>query len=356
MPVRIFNSADQVTFDSDQCVNGVCGGSYFVPAGSGFYKDWPLLAGCGLRVVFHHRPDYNNPASVEKGISYPGSVPTISLAPNSTPRLLTVWITGAPTLLNIPGVQAQASNFGVAISPGARGMNYIGRAVFHRDDPANGPYDFPYTWPEANIRYYRIAWHEEPLFAVRLDDGRSVSMTAAYSVGPGLWEIGVRLRDVTAAGVSRPWWSLVADVYAFGRPATPQSSPTFAVWAPDTSLAYDLARPGLLAAHSLCDFASSPWPSGSTGAVPVSRTPVMGVIGNPSYGYEDYAYEGDNQDDSIGQHRWTSGGGAWQWVGGGLAMVMEWHRFQSVSMGTRESFTQQVFQPSTAILVDLTGL
>lgn len=345
MPVHILNAAGGIVFNSDACVNGVCGGSFYVQAGASFYRQWPTLVGCSLRVVFHHKPDIFDVSSYASGISYSAGIPTVSLAPNAIARFMTVWIVGAPTIQNIPGVQAVAvSNGGVAINPAARGMNYIGRATFNRND--------------GGIKFYRIAHSEEPLIAVRLDDNRSLVPTVVTQVSPGVWEIGVTHRllwpDPGAGGV------VEADVYCFGRPSTPQASPQFAVWAADTSLAYDLARPGLLVAHALCDFGAKPDLFDSNAvAVAVTRTSVMGIIGVPNYVYEYYQYNGDEQDGSPGTYTLDRGTAAWRWVPSGLSMTFGWSDTQIVNGSPANSRAYEFYDlyvPSTAIVVDLTGL
>lgn len=363
MPIQIFNPAGGMIFNSDACVNGVCGGSFFIPAGASFYRQWPTLIGCTLRVVFHHQVDVLDSSSYAKGISYPSGVPTIALVPNAIARFMTVWVVGGPTIQSIPGVQALGSNGGVAISPAARGMNYIGRAAFARNDPRNLPFDGSGGTSNAGIQYYRIAYPEEPLFAVRLDDNRSVSLTVVTQVSSGVWEIGVTCKKVAPdPDYWRSWWSHPVDVYCFARPTSPQASPQFALWAADGSLAYDLARPGLLVAQALCEFGQGPAVNGSLGItapVPVSRTSVMGVIGVPNYAYEDYVYNGDDQDGGYGGHTWSSGSAAWQWSSGGLAMTYAWRQTQLVYYspgGSRGNEFYEVFVPSTAIVVDLTGL
>lgn len=348
MPIHILNAAGNITFNSDACVNGVCGGSFFVPAGASFYRQWPTLVGCSLRVVFHHKPDIFDVSSYEKGISYPAGIPTVSLTPNSLARFMTIWIVGAPTIQNIPGVQAVAtSNGGVAINPAARGMNYIGRAAYHHDDGLS-----------AGLKYYRIAHPEEPLMAVRLDDSRSVVPTVVTQVSSGVWEIGVAHRKISPDPGAGAF--LDADVYCFGRPTSPQASPQFAVWAPDTSLAYDIARPGLLVAHDLCEFGAKPdLFASNVVSVSVSRTSVMGVIGASNYVYEYYQYNGDEQDGSPGTYTMDRGTAAWRWVPAGLAMTFGWSDTQIVTVSPGNSHAYEFYDlyvPSTAILVDLSGL
>jgi hypothetical protein len=351
MPIQLFKQNGTLQFDSEQAVNGVCIGSFNIPAGTSFYKQWPLLAGCQLYVMFSGWMNQENPAGRLAGTSYPGGVPTISLAPNGARRFITVWATGSPGIMNMTGLQALSQYSTVAINPNGRGLNYIGQATFHRNDSwdLNSTYSPGYT----GVCYYRINSPVEPVFVVQLDDGWTMSVAGEpVQVAAGVWEIGVTYRPEYINGhygQPRWWYSYQTQVYCYARPTAQASPTTFAIFDTDGTLAYDLAIPGLLSAQSRCDF------SGIGQQVYVPRTSVMGVIGTPNFVNCEKMYDGDNQDGSAGT--WTFGFqiGSYRWNGNALRTEASPHSSQS-GVGEYSYSTGSFWSPTAAIVVDLSLL
>lgn len=281
MGLRLWREDGTLTLDTDQVNAGICLGSFVIPAGQTFYRQWPLLAGCSIMVFQSWLMEADKIYDPALGVSYPSSVPTLSLSAVSFVRDITVWCTGSPSIQNIPGQQVVSLFNTVALSPSGRGLNYVGKATKHSDAPGNVPYSNPVDPVAApNAQIYRINCTNKPVVCMRLYSQSLVLLWGEpQQVASGVWEMRAsRLMDPANPPESyKRWWSYDTELYCFAQPTSLASPPCF-INDLDGTLAYDLRRGGLLGASNVVSGLLVDQP------VTVSGMPtVCGVIGNPAY-------------------------------------------------------------------------
>lgn len=74
--VIVYNAAGGVQFNSANALAGMCLGSFSIPPGNTFFKNFPLLTGCVLRAFQSYGYVGSDVASPSSGVSYPGGIPS----------------------------------------------------------------------------------------------------------------------------------------------------------------------------------------------------------------------------------------------------------------------------------------
>lgn len=241
--------------------------------------------------------------------------------------------------MSSPGLHMLSSAGTIAVSPNGRGLNYVGKAVFNRSQ-AGGWYD---------DQVYRVSSPTIPVLVLRLYPGYAVRMQLApVEISTGLWEFAAAKIDVDRIGPS-PDSSAQLDVYCFARPASPQAAPQFYITDTDgVTLAYDLARPGLLAASHILSFPYQGW--GETISSPPT---VMGVLGDATF-FEDNLYTNEEQDGSFSYSN-SLEVGSWFLNSAGNYLVKRRSLWQQSSAGN-PSLVTSIDHPDVVPIISLTGL
>lgn len=250
MPIRTYFPDGSLMFDSDTAEGGLCVGLYSIPAGSSFSKSWPQLAGATLLVS-------SDSGGVVPLPTVSGSVPTLSLTPNSRARCYMVWALGLPAIMNGPGITAQAGDGNLSLVTGGRGLNYIGRASYvgtvERVTNTGGS--------ESAYKVVRVTSTTQPVGIVDLSSGCSVKSAPDFrNVGGNTWEgrVVACASAPTAFGLPPAAADLLEPVVqCFAVPAAPGLGTQFALYDDDLSLAYDLLAGRLLTCAQMVSFADS---------------------------------------------------------------------------------------------------
>lgn len=241
MPIKTWDSSGNVLFDSDAVTHGVCLGSFVIPAGSAFSRSFSLLAGATVRA------DRASVYASDISISYPGSVPTVSVSAAGYERSFVLWATGTPTITSGAGMQAVSASGTVALSPSARGMNYIGKASHVSTTASWGDPEGSGGAGELGLMTFSVSSPTPPVMVVRLPVSGWVWLGPMYAAGGGEWRVPVRCIGSLATSSDSAWPALLTpEIYCFATPASPGSGAQAAVYDTDGTLAYDLLAGRLL--------------------------------------------------------------------------------------------------------------
>lgn len=291
MPIRTYYPDGITTmFDSDAVTNGVCLGVYRVQAGLSFYKQWPLLAGATVRVVGRFGGDPTNPgANQDYGsgveITYPGGVPTLTALPWQWDRDLIVWATGVPALQSGGSMQALSASGVIALSPNARGLNYIGLATYTskhdstwvHDVDANGNdlYDAELGWWDIEVQASAGA---QVVAIAELSDSDCLVEPPRLFWNGTKWVGSVQCTSGPTEPYA-PWPEIRAPrVHCFAKPESPGLGAQCAIYDLDSTLAYDLLAGPLLDTNGRVTI-----PKLSVDPIPAPASGRFGVFGSVAW-------------------------------------------------------------------------
>lgn len=280
MPIKTWDTSGNVLFDSDAVVNGVCLGAFEIPAGTSFSKSFTLLAGATVRVMGLTGGTDLSGVSV----SYPGSVPTVSASASAFSRYIVLWATGTPSITSGAGMQAVSASGTVALSPAARGCNYIGKATYSSTTASTGT---PNTGGELGYVTMTISGSPNPPVAVLgvTNTAYARIVRGPIWIGSNSWTLDVQAVASLPTSGGTSWPSLVTpDVYAFAPPVSPGSGARAAVYDTDGTLAYDLLAGRLLVTAGPLSFPAGTGSDTYSQALPGGvSTSLCGAFGVPFY-------------------------------------------------------------------------
>ncbi|MFG6457860.1 hypothetical protein [Roseateles sp. BYS96W] len=341
MPIKTWDTSGNVLFDSDAVVNGVCLGAYLIGAGTSFSRSFSLLAGATVRVMgLNGGTDLSGVT-----VSYPGSVPTVSATAIPVDRYVVLWATGTPTITSGAGIQAVGATDTVALSPAARGCNYIGKAVYVGTTASAGS---PLNGGTLGSVSLRVTSPTPPVMVLGVTSGAYSRISRGpYSLGGNDWGVDVQsVASLPTAGASSWPALLTPDVYVFAAPALPGAGAQAAIYDTDGTLAYDL-----LAGRVLTSSGPLSYPAGSgvddySAALPAGISSTLcGAFGTPYYSEVRSAARG-------GQYIQRTYAAAWTLSGGSL------YRFRTIVFTELDIDPLTRLNESSAVveIVDLNGL
>lgn len=249
MGIQTFFPDGSLMFDSDAVAGGVCCGCYEVAAGASFYKEFPLLQGAQLRVSvsMYSSTTYGTTTS---SVSVNNSgVPSVSVSPIAVRRLILVWATGTPSIMSGAGMQAVSAGQTIALSPAARGLNYLGIASYLQLTPTQAP-----DWDVGNW-LVQISSPTPPVGVVDMSGGIYLMRTPTFArVSGDVWQ--AKVVACGDRGLYKPSTSILQPtIHCFATPANPSASPAAALYDVDGTLAFDLLAGKLLT--SISEFSAS---------------------------------------------------------------------------------------------------
>lgn len=279
MPVKTWDIAGALLFNSDLITNGVCLGVFDIASGATFSRTFSLLGGATIRVlsIYGTTPAYDtsDPAAT---ITVTGSPPTVTASAVGYARTILLWATGTVSIVPGAGLQALNASRNIALSPQARGLNFIGKAAYTGGGTASVGGGVDGYLGSSTIRIASPSG-ARPIGIVRMDGGEYVRMPPLFTWGgDGYWYASIQA--VATLPKFSTWPILVSpEVYCYAIPASAISSPKFAIYDIDGSLAYDLMAGRLLDTAGRVTV-----PAGTTADASMSATiPTVSIPG--LYGY-----------------------------------------------------------------------
>ena len=341
MPIKTWDTSGAVLFDSDAVVNGVCLGAFLIAAGTSFSKSFPLLAGATVRAMaLNGGTDISGVT-----VSYPGSVPTVSAAAVAVDRYVVLWATGTPTITSGAGMQAVGATNTVALSPSARGCNYIGKATYSGTTASLGS---PLNGGLLGSVSMSVTSPTPPVIVLGVTSSTYSRISRGpYSLGGNHWGVDVQsMTSLPTAGASSWPALLIPDVYVFAAPAYPSNGAQAAIYDTDGTLAYDLLAGRVLTSSGPLSYPAGTGANEYAVALPsgISQT-LCGTFGHPYYNEVRSAARG-------GQDIQRTLAATWVLVGGSL------YRFRTIVQTELDIDPLTRFNESSAIveIVDLNGL
>lgn len=246
MPVKTWDASSNLIFDSDSITNGVCLGVFDIASGATFSRTFSLLSGATIRVlsIYGTTPAYDtsDPAAT---ITVTGSPPTVAASAVGYGRTIILWATGTVAIVPGAGMQALNASGNVALTPEARGLNFIGKAAYTGGGLASVDGGVDGYLGNRTIRVASPAG-ARPIGIVRMDGGQYVRMPPLFAWGgDGYWYASIQA--VATLPAFSTWPTLVEpEVYCYAVPASARTAPKVAIYDSDGSLAYDLMAGRLL--------------------------------------------------------------------------------------------------------------
>lgn len=280
MPIQTWDSAGNLLFDSDAVANGVCLGAFRVAGGSSFSKSFPLLAGASVRVMGLTGDMDLSGVSV----SYPGSVPTVTASATALTRYFVLWATGTPSIVSGAGLQAVSSGGTIALSPNARGCNYLGKATVTGTTTSTGS---PNAGGDLGYVTYTITGAANPpVVVLEVTSSRfSAIRRGPISLGGTSWTVDVQSVATRPNPGDTSWPTLLQpELHVFTPPNAPGSGPQAALYDTDGTLAYDLLAGRLLVTAGPLSFPSGTGSDDYFQTLPSGvSTTRCGIFGVPFY-------------------------------------------------------------------------
>jgi hypothetical protein len=279
MPIKTFYPSGATMFDSDAVSGGVCLGSVYIAAGSSYSKSWPWLAGATVRVT----DVYGVPITatgVGTVTTSDSPYPSVSIGAAAHDHIVLLWATGTTGITNSPGIQAASASGTIALHPSARGLNYVGQAVYESMTPAfydsgTGQKTLAY-WTVRAPASFTSSMPPVPVFD--LSSGYYTAGSAGFFWDSGYWRCYVYAYSSLPTSANAA--SLTAQtpaIYLFGKPpSAPTTGPIFALYDTDGTLAYDLLAGPLLASKASLSYSSS------TVSLSAPSATKLGVFGDPA--------------------------------------------------------------------------
>lgn len=239
MPCRTYDVNQVPILDTDLMDQGVCVGTLSAQPGTMATKSFPSLTGCSLLAMSSIGGSYAS----EAGVSYPGGVPTVTLAPQGAyPQFATLWIYGTRTLQPSSGINAVTPSGQIALGPETFGLHFVGRATF---------VGFVASWgnqESGGLGYGQYIFDsvQPPAVVAQLVPGQYVSVlgVAAHPSIANRWVITVR---AFSAPSGFNWGALTAPVVCcFARVNSSSNDSKGVIYDSNQNEAWDLCRPNLL--------------------------------------------------------------------------------------------------------------
>lgn len=245
MPVKTWDASGNPIFNSDLITNGVCLGVFDVASGATFSRTFSLLGGATIRAlsIYGTTPAYDT-ADPAATITITGSPPTVAASAVGYSRTIILWATGAVAIVSGAGMQAMNASGNIALSPQARGLNFIGKATYTGTNASTGDG----TTGALGSRIIQVASPAgvRPIGVVRMDGGEYVASPPIFGyAGSGIWT--ATIQAVATLPAFSTWPTLQSpEVYCYATPADALTAPKVAIYDADGTLAYDLMAGRLL--------------------------------------------------------------------------------------------------------------
>lgn len=344
MPVKTWDASSNLIFDSDSITNGVCLGVFDIASGSTFSRTFSLLSGATIRVlsIYGTTPAYDtsDPAAT---ITVTGSPPTVAASAVGYDRTILLWATGTVAIVPGAGMQALNASGNVALTPEARGLNFIGKATYTGGGVASvggGAADGYLGSKTISINSPAGA---RPIGVVRMDGGEYVRWPPIFFyAGSGVWQ--AEIQAVGSLPSYSTWPALATpEVYCFAVPATASTAPKLAIYDSDGTLSYDL-----MAGRILDTAGRVTVPAGATSdtskSVSIPAVTIPGLYGYPAVSGEQgtrFAYV------------YRQLGGYWHLSGSTLSVHVEVTDWYTDAIVVDPSFTNRYWADSQAEIIDL---
>lgn len=354
VPIRTYTDTGALILDSDALTLGMCIGSLTVASGATLTKAYPSLAGCEVRAFFADgfgealRAD---PSAV--AITYPGSIPTITVSSAHYGLTIIVWCVGTPSTPPATGIYAATPSGGVCIALEAFGFNFIGTASVLSTTASWGS---PNADGELGGHTLYFDWPAPIVPIIVAPDGEYVACWGLRKGSGDRWLIDATRTASRWVPGDSSWPALsVPTVKVYGAPASFPGPPAFAIWpagaADGTPPAWDLMKANLLHPHALPalydDTSTEAFSAASSvGVFGAGMTTAIEYVGDPGFPLpESYM---------AGRRRYRS---MWRRVGNSIQCPLA-----CTSASAPESTNPfdvglvKTFRTAQPILVDLTGL
>lgn len=253
MPIKTWNAAGTLIFDSDAVRGGVCFDRLTYAVGASGTKSYPTLTGATIRAV-----DISGSPQPGVTVDYPGGVPRVTVVATGYTRELMVWALSSPSVApSVPGIQAVKADGALALTPEGFGLHHIGTpALYSQTANATSPW-LGGTSKALGKSVFRITSAAPIVAVIELEADKCSRLLDVQNIGGNVWEIQAWHCHKTNTDATGLATQHTPTIHVFARPSSALNNPRCAMFDAAGNVLWDLMRPGLLTYHDAPTFGAT---------------------------------------------------------------------------------------------------